>query len=154
MTNSSARRSHASAIASIILAATSMVLVACANESDANPPQAPIDGTGVSLSPICRDVAATRKSMEDAVTSVMRLDEAALDEASSEAHADLDNLAGVGSRIGSRAHRLRNCPPASWSFERLLAQPQLSWSDARVRTQIRQISDDLAAIENTAGCPA
>src|SRR5688572_681988 len=153
MTNSSARRSHASAVASIILAATSMVLVACANESDANPPQAPIDGTGVSLSPICRDVAATRKSMEDAVTSVMRLDEAALDDASSEAHAGLENLAVSASGSGQET-QVEKLSAGIVEFERLLAQPQLSWSDAKVRTQIRQISDDLAAIENTAGCPA
>jgi len=153
VTNSSARRSHASAIASIILAATSMALVGCANESDANPPQSLLDGTGTSLSPICRDVAATRKSMEDAVTSVMRLDETALDDASSEAHAHLDSLAESALGSGQEA-QVEKLSAGIVEFERLLAQPQLSWSDSKVRTQIRQISDDLAAIEKAAGCPA
>ena len=153
MTNSSARRSHASAIASIILAATSMALVACANESDANPPQAPIDGTRARFSPICRDVAATRKSMEDAVTSVMRLDEAALDTALEEARAGLDNL-GESARGSGQDVQVGQLSASILEFQRLLAQPQLSWSSPVVHTQIRQVSDNLAAIENTAGCPA
>ena len=153
MKTSRPRRSHASGIASIIFAATSMALVACANESDANRPQAPVDGTGASLSPICRDVAATRRSMEDAVTSVMRLDEAALDDATREAHAGLDNLAESARGSGQEA-QVEKLSTGIVEFQRLLAQPELSWSDSKVGSQIRQISDDLAAIENTAGCSA
>jgi len=91
--------------------------------------------------------------MEDAVTSVLRLDEVALDDASSEAHAHLDSLAESARGSGQEA-QVEKLSAGIVEFERLLAQPQLSWSDAKVRTQIRQISDDLVAIENTAGCPA
>jgi len=153
MKTSRARRSHASAFASMIVAATSMILAGCANESDANPPQAPIDGAAASLSPICRDVAETRKSLEDAVTSVMRLDDAALEQASEEARADLDSLA-ESARGSDQQAQVEKLTASIAEFQRLLGQPQLSWSAPEVRTQIGQISDNLAAIENTAGCPA
>ena len=153
MKTSRPRRSHASAFASMLVAATSVVLVACANESDANPPQAPIDGAAASFSPICRDVAETRKSLEDAVTAVMRLDYASLEQASQEARADLGSLAESARGSGQQA-QVEKLTASVAEFERLLAQPQLSWSAPAVRTQIGQISDNLAAIENTAACPA
>ena len=153
MKTSRARRSHASAFASMIVTATSVILIACANESDANPPQAPIDGAVASLSPICRDVAETRKSLEDAVTSVTRLDDAALEQASQKARADLDSLSESARGSGQQA-QVEKLTASVAEFERLLAQPQLSWSAPVVRTQIRQISDDLAAVEKAAGCPA
>jgi hypothetical protein len=130
-----------------------MGLAACANESDANPPQAPIDGAAASVSPICRDIAETRKSLEDAVTSVTRLDEVGLEQASQRARVDLGSLAESARASGQQAE-VEKLTASVAEFERLLAQPQLSWSDSTVRTQIQQISDDLAIIESTTGCPA
>jgi hypothetical protein len=145
-------RAHASIIAYTLLAAVSLTLAACADESDANPPQAPVEeSTGVSA--ICRDVAETRKSMENAVTAVTRLDEVGLDQATREARSDLDSLA-ESARESGQAAQVEKLNQSVVEFQRLLAQPDLSWSDSVISAQIRQVSNDLAAIENTAGCPA
>ena len=132
------------------------IVGACSSDDGVpKPPQAFIEATvssGVALSPVCRDVSATRKSLEALVTSVLRFDQKGVESATSVARKNLDTLALSASTMGQLG-QVNNLRADVTKFEELLNQQGTSWSSSSITTQIRWIEDDLSAIENTAGCP-
>jgi hypothetical protein len=145
-------------VAVILIALIAGAIVGACSSDDPvpRPPQAFIEATvasGAALSPICRDVAATRKSLESAVTAVLRFDEEGLQDATRASRESIENLSTSAASTG-QAHQVDNLKADIAKLEQLLGQPGVSWSGTEVTNQIRWIADDLSAIENTAGCPA
>ena len=133
------------------------IVGACSSDDPVpQPPQAFIEATvvsGAALNPVCRDVAATRRALESAVTAVLRLDDQGLQDATQTARSALEKLATSAAPTG-QAHQVDNLKADVAKFEGLLWREEISWAGTEVSNQIRWIADDLSAIENTAGCPA
>ncbi len=157
MTTSIAGRVPVILVVVLVALIAGAIVGACSSDDPVpRPPQAFIDATvvsGAALSPVCRDAAATRKSLESVVTAVLRLDDKAVQDATTAARGNLDKL-WQSAVPADQVQQVDNLRADLTKFEELLNQQGTSWSGNEVANQIRWIEDDLSAIENTAGCPA
>jgi hypothetical protein len=121
--------------------------------SDDDEPEGAGAGQASNRSAVCRDIAATRASLEDAVTSAVTLNAAGVQDALQQTRANVDSLAtSARESEGGSPSGVEDLVEDVQEFRRLLATPNLLPVLPDLRQQAETIRQDLDQMEENAGC--